>query len=101
MNGRKWLVVAAVAFVVLGLLACGADRRMMRVVGGALVDAGSEDAAAQQPTCSHYEVLAWNASDDPACDPTAIFSGTSCALPPGWEPFSTSGSDVWLRRCVP
>jgi hypothetical protein len=106
---RTWKIVAVCGGLALVIVACGSDRRAVRMFADAMVDAGtvlsdaaSEDAAAQPSACAAWEISIWDAFEDPTCDTSArINDGASCAVPAGWEPLYPEGTTrIWLRRCV-
>jgi len=99
-NKRRstWLTIAV---VVVGMVACNADRAVLDDAGSVLTDLGSSlrdsasDSAMAAPTdCDTWEVMSISF-------PGGWDYDTPEAMPAGWEPFSIASGNFYVRRCAP
>ena len=109
------IILGAIALALV-FVACDGDRRVVRMIGDAMVDMGrvlsdasSGDAMAQIPTCTQWEVKSVVVSTvervryTVAGDPDSIpfnWRYDPITLEAGWEPYGAEEGAIFVRRCV-
>ena len=96
-----WKRVTLVLAVVVAVVACNADKRLIGDAGERLEDLGrslqdaSDDAAMAAPDdCATWDVTRVE-------QPVSWADEEPFTLPAGWEPFHYDNNNVYLRRCSP